>query len=79
MPKYTQGDHEQYREQVEREEREREEAAAKEQQRHAFLAAGGRDEDFPAEYEEGQKEQVRQTIKGREEAARARQRSISTI
>jgi hypothetical protein len=79
MTKYTQVDHEQYREQVEKEEREREEAATREQQRHTFLAAGGRDEDFPAEYEEGQKEQVRQTVKRREEAARAHQQAISRI
>jgi hypothetical protein len=46
---YTQEDHAKYRERVE-EERKAKEAAAKEQQRHAFLAAGGRPEDFEAEY-----------------------------
>ena len=79
MTKYTQEDHAKYREQVEEEEHKRKEAGVKEQQRHAFLAAGGKPEDFEAEYKAQQKERVRQTVKQREEEARAQQRTISAI
>jgi len=76
---YSQEDHRQYRERVEEEERTRKEATAKEGQRRAFLAAGGRPEDFEAEYEAQRKEGVRQAVKEREQEARASQRAISAI
>jgi hypothetical protein len=79
VSKYTQEDHAKYRERVEEEERKRKEASAKKQQRRAFPAAGGKPEDFEAEYRAQQTESVRQTMKRREEEARAQQRTISAI
>jgi hypothetical protein len=73
--RYTQQDLQNYRAEVERQERDREEERQRREWEHGYLAAGGRREDMARDYDAARKVRIKERMERREAEAREHQRS----